>query len=207
MNDGIEAVSALALIRIAGHQQNGQRGMIARRRERQRDAVHDRHADVRQQQIEASVRAGDDVERLSSVGCGHDLMAVHCQRARAKRAEWLFVLGYENACHGISAVCGDQIAAVDKTNDDIACIGGRRCQAGPKANALAWRQRGAHWDRGPGINLVLRRVAQDEFEARHVFVLAGGVNDIAFDHQDRNPFMLLCDGRHIIKDETAQVHG
>ena len=54
---------------------------------------------------------------------------------------------------------------------------------------------------------MLRRVAQDEFEARHVFVLAGGVNDIAFDHQDRNPFMLLCDGRHIVKDETAQVHG
>ena len=99
--------------------------MIARGRERQRNAVHDRHADVRQQEIEASIGARDDVERLSSVRCGPDLMTVHCQRPRAKRAQCLLVLGYENTCHRISAVCGDQVAAVDKTNDDVARIGRR----------------------------------------------------------------------------------
>ena len=42
--------------------------MVARRSQRQRDAVHDRHADVGEQQIEFSFLAADDVERLAAVG-------------------------------------------------------------------------------------------------------------------------------------------
>jgi len=49
----VEAVGALALVGVAGHQQDGQVGMIARGRER--NAVHDRHADVAEQQVDASL--------------------------------------------------------------------------------------------------------------------------------------------------------
>ena len=41
--------------------------MVARGRERERDAVHDRHADVGQQQFERAVLAGEQVERLGAV--------------------------------------------------------------------------------------------------------------------------------------------
>src|ERR1700712_6132732 len=40
VHDGVEAGGAFALVGKAGHQQNRQFGEIARRRQRQRDAVH-----------------------------------------------------------------------------------------------------------------------------------------------------------------------
>src|SRR5215813_10455460 len=42
----IEAVRPLALIGIARHQHDGDVGMVACRRVRKRDAIHDRHADI-----------------------------------------------------------------------------------------------------------------------------------------------------------------
>jgi len=49
--------------------------MVARGCERERNAVHQRHLDVGQQQVEAAAFAHDDVERVGTVHCGDDLMA------------------------------------------------------------------------------------------------------------------------------------
>ena len=85
VDDGVEAVGAFALIGVAGHQQDGQVGIIARRGERQRDAVHDRHADVGEQKIEAPLFAPEHVERIAAVAGGLDLVTVGRQ-ARARTA-------------------------------------------------------------------------------------------------------------------------
>ncbi len=86
MNDGIEAVGAFALIGIAGHQQDGQHRIVARGAERQRNAVHDRHADVGEQKVETPLLAHDQIKRIAAIACGLDLVPVDCQRPRAQRA-------------------------------------------------------------------------------------------------------------------------
>ena len=67
MNDGVETMRTFPLIGVAGHQQDGQRGMVAGSSQRQRNAVHNRHADVGQQQIEPSLLSLDDIERFAAV--------------------------------------------------------------------------------------------------------------------------------------------
>ena len=122
-----------------------QLGIIARRGERERDAVHDRHADVGEQEIEATLLAREQIERLAAVGSGHDLMAVDRERARAKRAERVFVFGYENACHGDSSqrVPATTSRRLTKRTSTSRASVRRRGEAAAKANALARRQRGA----------------------------------------------------------------
>ena len=73
--------------------------MVARGGERQRNAVHHRHADVGEQQLERAALAREHVERLGAVVRGHDLVAVLHQRARHQLADRLFVLGDQNAGH------------------------------------------------------------------------------------------------------------
>ena len=77
--------------------------IVARGGERQRDAVHQRHLDVGQQQIEAAVLAREDVERVRAVDGGHHLMAEIGQRARGQRAQRLLVFGDQNARHRAQA--------------------------------------------------------------------------------------------------------
>ena len=99
MDDGVEAVGALALIGIARHQQNGQIGKVARRGKRQRDAVHDRHADVGEQKIETAVFALEQIERVAAVACGLHLVAGARERARAHGAQGFLVFGDQDASH------------------------------------------------------------------------------------------------------------
>ena len=108
MDQRIEAGGALALIREAGHQQDRDLRMVARCRQRQRDAVHDRHADVGQQQFEAAALARQHIERLGAVVRGHHRVAVLCERARDQAAHAFLVLGDQNARHGLtSCMSGD----------------------------------------------------------------------------------------------------
>ena len=100
VDHGIEAVRALALIGVARHQQNRQIGKVARGGKRQRDAVHDRHADVGEQEIEMSVLALEQIERIAAVACGLDLVAGTRQRARTHGAQGLLVFGDQDASHG-----------------------------------------------------------------------------------------------------------
>ena len=100
MDDGVEAVGALALVCIAGHQQDRQIRKVARRGERERNAVHERHADVGEQEVEATLLARQQIERLAAVASGFDLAAFARESARTKRAQGVFVFGYENARHG-----------------------------------------------------------------------------------------------------------
>ena len=100
----LEPVGALALVGIAGHQQDGHGGVIARRRERKRNAVHHRHADVGEQQVEATFLAHQRVERLGAVICGHDVMTVLLERATDQVADRLFVVCDQNACHLLFAL-------------------------------------------------------------------------------------------------------
>src|SRR5262249_49154050 len=73
--------------------------MIAGGGERERNAVHHRHANVSQQQVEGALGAHDQLERLGTVIGGDHVMAVERQRARDQRAQPGLVLGNHNARH------------------------------------------------------------------------------------------------------------
>ena len=73
--------------------------MVARGRERERDAVHDRHADVGEQELERAFFAHEHIECLGAVVCRHDLVPVLSQRPRDQAADRFLVLGDQNACH------------------------------------------------------------------------------------------------------------
>jgi len=92
-------VGALALIGIAGHQENNELGIVARCRKRERDAIHDRHADVGEEKIEASALTLQHVERFATVTGSLDVVTNHGQPARAHRAQCLFVFGDQNFGH------------------------------------------------------------------------------------------------------------
>jgi hypothetical protein len=74
--------------------------MLARGRVRQRDAVHDRHADIGQQQLEGAFLPEEHVERLRAVARGRHLVAVLLERARDQATDRFLVLGDQNAGHG-----------------------------------------------------------------------------------------------------------
>ena len=118
VDDGVEAVGALALIGIAGHQQNGEIGKIARRGERQRDAVHDRHADVGEQKIETSAsRASTSSASLPSQAV-FDLVAVGRERARTQCAHSASSSSaMRMRAMGASAIPGDNVAAGDEADE------------------------------------------------------------------------------------------
>src|SRR5438094_341788 len=80
-------------------------GMVARRRECERNAVHDRHADVGEQKLEGAVLAGQEVERLRPVPRGGDLVAVLRQCARDQAADRVLIVGNEDACHAMLTGC------------------------------------------------------------------------------------------------------
>ena len=62
----LKAIGAFALIGIAGHEHDWHVGLIARRGERQRDAVHHGHQDVGKQQIVRPARASRARKRSQS---------------------------------------------------------------------------------------------------------------------------------------------
>jgi hypothetical protein len=86
MNDGVEAVGAFALIGVSSHQQDGQRRIITRGGERQRNAVHDRHANIGEQEIETPLLAHHEIERIAAVTGRFDLVTVGRKRPRTKGA-------------------------------------------------------------------------------------------------------------------------
>ena len=92
-------------------------GKVARRGERQRDAVHHRHLDVGEQQVEAPLSRDEDFERLGAVLRGRGLMTVHGDRPRHQLAHRLLVVGDQDTGHG-SHAAGGQIAPVEEANDD-----------------------------------------------------------------------------------------
>src|SRR5262245_12748096 len=99
MNERVEATRPLALVGIAGHQQDADVRVIAGGGERKRDAVHYRHADVAQEQVEGALRAHDELERLGAVTGSDDVVAIERQRARDQRTQPGLVLGDQNARH------------------------------------------------------------------------------------------------------------
>ena len=69
-------MSAFALVGIAGHQQDGYGRIVPRHAQRERDPVHDRHANVSQQKVELPSIACDDIQRIAAIALGLDLMTV-----------------------------------------------------------------------------------------------------------------------------------
>src|SRR5690349_11706617 len=104
MGDGGQVGGALALVGEAGHQQDADVWKIARRRQRQRNAVHDRHLDVGQQQVEFAALAAEDLQRLGAVLRGDGLVAVHGDGARHQRAHGIFVVGNQDSRHRVSSI-------------------------------------------------------------------------------------------------------
>jgi hypothetical protein len=86
-DDRLQALGPLALLGIAGHQHDREIGKFLLRRERQRDPVHQRHADIGQQQVEAAVLGDQDVERLGAVRRHQAGVPVHGEPARDQRAQ------------------------------------------------------------------------------------------------------------------------
>ena len=78
--------------------------------ERQRDAVHDRHLDVGEQQVESAILAGQDLQRLGAVLGSDGLVAVHGDGARHQLAHRILVVGDQDFRHetnlGINLPCG-----------------------------------------------------------------------------------------------------
>jgi len=109
MDDGVEAGGAFALGGKAGHQENRQIGKIARRRQRQRDAVHHRHLDVGEQQIEGAFVAVEDFQRFGAIFSGDGVMAIHRDGARHQRPHRVFIVGNQYARHS-STVIGERDA-------------------------------------------------------------------------------------------------
>jgi hypothetical protein len=99
VDERLETGSALALVGIAGHHQNGEAGMIARRRQRQRDPIHYRHADICEQKLECGLGARQRIERRRAVVGGHHLVAIERQRAGNEATNAFFILGDQNARH------------------------------------------------------------------------------------------------------------
>ena len=130
---------AAQLVGKAGHQQDLQVRKIARRRQRQRDAVHDRHLDVGQQQVERAALAGQDVERFGAVLGGDGFVAVHGDGARHQRAHRILVVGdqYPRHCFRLirergrriaSGVAAGEIPLVEEAYINITPFGRRRGQ-------------------------------------------------------------------------------
>src|SRR5580698_11675379 len=85
----------------------------------------------------------------------------------------------------------DEVVAGEKANDQVMGVGRRRCETAAERQDLARRQWRARGNRNPGINLLPRRVANDEFEPWHIHDFARDVDDISFGHEDRHSFVLL----------------
>ena len=95
-----ESGHPLALVGVTGHQQDRQIGKVARDRERQRDAIHHRHLDVGQQQVEVALLAHEHVEGFGAVGGRHHGVTFLGERALDQHAQRFLVLGDQDACHG-----------------------------------------------------------------------------------------------------------
>lgn len=76
--------------------------------------------------------------------------------------------------------------------------GMRRLRARAAQRAAAPRSRNK--------SLRRRHCAPRESEPRHVDHLAGVVDDVAFDHQDRHAFMLFGIGDQFVKGHAAQIY-
>jgi len=85
-------------------------------------------------------------------------------------------------------------------------VGRRRSEPGAERNPLTRRQHGARRRSGPRIDLLVRGIADRESQMRHVRDLAGIVDDVASDHEDRHIFMLFGCGGEAVKIEAAQIN-
>jgi len=95
----IEVRGAFALVRIGSHQQNDDVRIIARGGERERNAVHQRHPDIGEQQIETALLARDYLERVGPIDRGYHLVPGIGQSTRREGAQRFFVLGKQDARH------------------------------------------------------------------------------------------------------------
>jgi len=104
MGDGVETRGALALVGKTGHQYNRHIGKVAGGGKRQRDAVHDRHLNIGEQQIEGAVFSGQDLQRLGAVLGGNGVVAVHGNGARHQHAHGFFIVGDKHARHEATVI-------------------------------------------------------------------------------------------------------
>jgi hypothetical protein len=66
---------------IAGHQQYREARLVSADLKRQCDAVHDRHADVRQKQVKLCCRRHNLFKRFRAVFNGYNVVTVKLERA------------------------------------------------------------------------------------------------------------------------------
>jgi hypothetical protein len=119
MDQRIKARGAFALIGEAGHEQNAEVGMVAGSGKRQCNAVHDRHAYVRQKEFEFAVFARQYVKRFGAVIGGHDLMAVEHECTGNERMRAI----------GVSINAGDKIPSVEEPDEDPMRFRRWRCKS------------------------------------------------------------------------------
>src|SRR5271169_1505347 len=105
-----------------------------------------------------------------------------------------------------SAYRAYDVAPGNEAHEHVAGVRRRRSKPGAEGNGLARRQRRTRGNRGPRIDFLPRRIANDEFEPRHFDGLVRVVDDVALDQEDRYPLVLLRCGGDAIEAEAAQVH-
>ena len=167
MDQRVEAVCALALVGKARHQQDRELRMIARGRQRERNAVHDRHADIGEQELECAPLARQQIERLGAVVRGRHAVTVHDERTRDEAAQRLFVLGDQNPCHGTLTRCrslnpGQSVAAVEEAHQHVVRFRRRRSESRSEGQRFPRRQYAAARQRGPGVDLLAGSIANRE---------------------------------------------
>lgn len=104
MDDLIQVVGAATLLRIAAHHQDAQARIIAADLEGEGDALHHRHDDVGQQQIEAvGIRRRQGLQRQGAALDRDHLLAMDLQRALDEAAHAVVVFRQEDSRHGSAA--------------------------------------------------------------------------------------------------------
>jgi len=95
----VQPVRAFALIRVAGHQYDRDIRMMPSSGKRQGNAVHQRHLDVGQQQIEFAVLPVQCRECRRAIRCLDQFVAVVGERARDQAANVVVIFGNQNFRH------------------------------------------------------------------------------------------------------------
>src|SRR5580658_3896542 len=98
------------------------------------------------------------------------------------------------------------VAPGNEAHEHVARVRRRRRKPGAEGYGLARRQRRTRGNRGPRIDFLPRRIADDKFEPRHFDGLVRVVDDVALDQEDWHPLVLLRGRGDAVEAEPAQVH-
>jgi len=96
MHQGFKTIGPFTLIGESGHEQDRQLRIVSRRVQGKSDAIHDRHLDVREQQVEGPFFASQRFHRFAAVLDRFDGMPVEFKGAFYKTANRFIVFGEKN---------------------------------------------------------------------------------------------------------------